>query len=89
MTRIEQYDLLVNNDDEVLLAIDTQPGKPEKPQFHFEEDTLVLARAPGQILHFPEVTDFLKGKTLAKGIILIAESDDGGIVHDYSAGLRA
>lgn len=85
---LDLYDILVNDADEILVAIDARDSEPDQPRVRVKGDGLLLIRHADEALYMAEVPEHLIEKVLALDEILVAETDETGIVRDYVAAVK-
>lgn len=85
---LDIYDILVNDADEILVAIDARDSEPENPRIRVRGDGLLLIRHKDEALYMAEVPDHLIEKVLDLEEVLIAETNESGIVRDYVATVK-
>ncbi|GAB5388726.1 MAG: hypothetical protein Alpg2KO_16940 [Alphaproteobacteria bacterium] len=81
--KLEVFDILVNDADEVLFAIDARDIKPAKPRMIFFDSGVILARSGEDAVYMAEIPDHLLEKIGACKEVLVAETNESGIVRDY------
>jgi len=79
------FDILINERDEILIAIDEQSNEPDEPMVIIDQQKVVLARSTENILDLPGIPDELIKQMLECESVLIAEANDEGLVREYMA----
>lgn len=87
--RAPVFDILVNDRDEVLLAIDARDGEPMTPMVIIEGGKVTLLRNEDDGINLPDIPDELRDKMGSKEEILVAETNDEGVVREYMAQVSA
>lgn len=83
--RAPVFDILVNDRDEILLAIDERDGEPMTPMILIEGKNVTLLRNEADGINLPDIPDELREKMGSKEEILVAETNDDGVVREYMA----
>jgi len=83
--RAPVFDILVNDRDEILLAIDARDGEPMTPMVIIEGAKVTLVRNETDGISLPDIPDELREKMSGKEEILVAETNDDGVVREYMA----
>lgn len=83
--RAPVFDILVNDRDEILLAIDARDGEPMTPMVLIEGANVTLLRNEKDGISLPDIPDELREKMGSKEEILVAETNDDGVVREYMA----
>ena len=83
--RAAVFDILVNDRDEVLLAIDARDGEPMTPMIVIEGAQVTLVRNETDGLSLPDIPEELRNKIGTKTEILVAETNEEGVVREYMA----
>ena len=90
---LDIYDILVNDADEILVAIDARDSEPDSPRVTVrkgegDSQGLLLIRHGDEALYMADVPDHLVEKVLALDEILVAETNENGIVRDYVVAVK-
>jgi len=85
---LDIYDILVNDADEILVAIDARDSEPDSPRVRVRDGGLLLVRHREEALYMADVPEHLIDKVLALDEVLVAETDESGIVRDYTASVK-
>ena len=86
---VNEYDILLNEDDEVLIAIRARLGGVSRPQILYDgEDKILLYRNADQTIYLADVPEAVRDvlKTVSK--LLMIEVHDEAIIREYMVPLK-
>lgn len=86
--KLEIFDILVNDADEVLIAIDARETEPTKARVLLKDGGILLIRNSEDAVFMPNVPDNIQTKIKVLPDVLVAEADEKGLVRDYAAVVR-
>ena len=86
---IGEYDVLINEDEEVLIAIRARLGNVEKPQLLYAgQDKVVLYRNPDQTIFLADIPAPVQSALKKVSKLLMVEVHDQSIVREYFVPLK-
>ena len=85
----DEYDVLLNEDDEVLIAIRARLGEVEKPQVLYAgSDKILLYRNPKQTIFLADIPVEVRGALKKVSKLLMVEVHDEAVVREYFVPLK-
>ena len=86
---INEYDILLNEDDEVLIAIRARLGGVSKPQILYDgADKILLYRNSEQTIYLADVPEAVREILQKVSKLLMIEVHDEAIVREYMVPLK-
>ncbi len=86
---INEYEILLNEEDEILIAIRARLGGVNKPQIIYDgKDKVVLYRNEGQTIYLSEVPDEVRTPLANLKKLLMVEIHDDAIVREYMVPIK-
>ncbi len=86
---VDEYDILLNEDDEVLIAIRARLGGVSKPQILYDgADKILLYRNADQTIYLSEVPEVIREALQKVSKLLMVEVHDEAIVREYMVPLK-
>ncbi len=86
---VDEYDVLLNEDDEVLIAIRARLGGVSKPQMLYDgEDRILLYRNAEQTIFLADVPDAVRSILQKVSKLLMVEVHDEAVVREYMVPLK-
>lgn len=84
-----EYDVLLNEDDEVLIAIRARLGEVEKPQILYAgQDKILLYRNSNESIFLADVPPQVRDALKKVSKLLMVEVHDESIVREYFVPLK-
>ena len=81
---INEYEILLNEEDEILIAIRARLGGVNNPQMIYDgKDKVVLYRNEGQTIYLSEIPDEVRSSLAKLKKLLMVEIHDDAIVREY------
>ena len=80
---ISEFDILENENGDMLLVIDTRDNEPEEPSLIINKGQVTLIRNGDDAPVLSAMTDSLIESFQKKGRILVVETDADGIIREY------
>ena len=86
---VNEYDILLNEDDEVLIAIRARLGGVSKPQILYDgTDRILLYRNTDQTIYLADVPQAVREVLQKVSKLLMVEVHDDAIVREYMVPLK-
>lgn len=86
---VNEYDILLNEDDEVLIAIRARLGGVSKPQILYDgADKILLYRNTEQTIYLADIPQAVRDVLLKVSKLLMIEVHDEAIVREYMVPLK-
>ena len=86
---VNEYDILLNEDDEVLIAIRARLGGVSKPQILYDgTDKILLYRNTDQTIYLADVPQAVREVLQKVSKLLMVEVHDEAIVREYMVPLK-
>ncbi len=86
---LDEYDILLNEDDEVLIAIRARLGGVNKPQILYDgQDKVLLYRNADQTIYLADVPEPVRSVLQKVSKLLMIEVHDEAIVREYMVPLK-
>ena len=86
---VNEYDILLNEDDEVLIAIRARLGGVSKPQILYDgTDRILLYRNTDQTIYLADVPQAVREVLQKVSKLLMVEVHDEAIVREYMVPLK-
>ena len=86
---LDEYDILLNEDDEVLIAIRARLGGVNKPQILYDgQDKVLLYRNADQTIYLSDVPEPVRSVLQKVSKLLMIEVHDEAIVREYMVPLK-
>ena len=86
---VNEYDILLNEDDEVLIAIRARLGGVNKPQILYDgADKILLYRNTEQTIYLADVPEAVREVLQKVSKLLMIEVHDEAIVREYMVPLK-
>ena len=86
---IDQYDILLNEDDEVLIAIHARMDGAKMPCILYDgKDRVLLYRTPNQPIFLVDVPEEVRSNLKQVGKVLMVEVQDDAVVREYMAPMK-
>ena len=87
---IDRYDILLNEDDEILIAIHARMDVAKTPCILYDgKDRILLYRTPKQPIFLVDVPEAVRPALTQVGKILMVEVQDDAVVREYMAAVQA
>ena len=80
---ISEFDILENENGDMLLVIDSRDNEPEEPSLIINKGQVTLMRNGDDAPVLSAMTDNLIESFQKKGRILVVETDADGIIREY------
>ncbi len=86
---VDEYDILLNEDDEVLIAIRARLGGVNRPQILYDgADKILLYRNQDQTIYLADVPEVVREALQKVSKLLMIEVHDESIVREYMVPLK-
>ena len=86
---VDEYDILLNEDDEVLIAIRARLGGVNKPQILYDgSDKVLLVRNPDQTIYLMDIPEVVREPLHKLEKLLMVEVHDEAIIREYLVPLK-
>jgi len=86
---VNEYDILLNEDDEVLIAIRARLGGVSKPQILYDgADKILLYRNADQTIYLADIPQTVREVLQKVSKLLMIEVHDEAIVREYMVPLK-
>ena len=86
---VNEYDILLNEDDEVLIAIRARLGGVSKPQILYDgADKILLYRNTDQTIYLADIPQAVRDVLQKVSKLLMIEVHDEAIVREYMVPLK-
>ena len=86
---VNEYDILLNEDDEVLIAIRARLGGVSKPQILYDgADKILLYRNTEQTIYLADIPQAIRDILQKVSKLLMIEVHDEAIVREYMVPLK-
>ena len=86
---VNEYDILLNEDDEVLIAIRARLGGVSKPQILYDgADKILLYRNSEQTIYLADIPEVIRSVLQKVSKLLMIEVHDEAIVREYMVPLK-
>lgn len=86
---LQEYDILLNEEDEILIAIRARLGGVSKPQLLYDgKDKIVLYRNEDQTIYLTEVPEPVRKPLEKLSKVLMIEVHDDAIIREYMAPIK-
>lgn len=86
---VNEYDILLNEDDEVLIAIRARLGGVSKPQILYDgADKILLYRNTEQTIYLADIPQAVREVLQKVSKLLMIEVHDEAIVREYMVPLK-
>ena len=86
---VNEYDILLNEDDEVLIAIRARLGGVSKPQILYDgADKILLYRNTEQTIYLADIPQAVRDVLQKVSKLLMIEVHDEAIVREYMVPLK-
>ena len=86
---VNEYDILLNEDDEVLIAIRARLGGVSKPQILYDgADKILLYRNTDQTIYLADIPQAVREILQKVSKLLMIEVHDEAIVREYMVPLK-
>ena len=86
---VNEYDILLNEDDEVLIAIRARLGGVSKPQILYDgADKILLYRNADQTIYLADIPQAVREVLQTVSKLLMIEVHDEAIVREYMVPLK-
>ena len=86
---IDRYDILLNEDDEILIAIHARMDGAKMPCILYDgKDRILLYRTPNQPIFLVDVPEGVRPALTQVGKILMVEVQDDAVVREYMTPMK-